>query len=303
MPGGWWVLEICIVKLRKLLFIANMKNPISLITIVVLILGTPSFAQPGPQEELYNILRKEEVYQVINANHLLCPACSQPKAMLEDYIVKHHASPGRLVAMRYLAEVFNKLGYVDSARLLYKQALAIPDSLDERNFYRSFSAIELAKIYMAAKNYDTALNYLDMERDRFPMSSSCGTVRIAHHQEMDVLFWRCYKGCGNYKRAIDRYARLMFLYSGDNLKKLFEAYSSVYTKEEIKQAFLNAENNIVIKTDENDATWLLPVTKIFDKEIKIRVYDEELNNLSVKEQMLKCADAIRQSEIYKLATR
>lgn len=260
----------------------------TLVTFLFLILASTAFAQSTtPRNEL------SKITSYLYGN-------TEQKA-LEDYIIKYQASPYRLIAMRFLADWYRELNKIDSSILFYKQALTMPDSIDDGS-YRHFSAMQLTRIYMARKDYSTALNYLDLAIDPFYAKYNCGTPRMEERNRIDELYWICSFETGRYRKAIDRFATFMFFFDkgfGD-MHKLYEAYSKVYTKEEIKNAFLAAEKNVVIKPDSDSILRIM--TTIFDKEVRISVH-EGWESLTEQEQKQKGIDKMRQCIIYQLATR
>lgn len=193
--------------------------------------------------------------------------------------------------------------------MLYSKVLTIPvpDSVDDANYRRS-AATRLAEIFIANQNYSAALNYLDIAKHKFIPRFDCGNARIEDDMKMKVLYSSCYIGQGNYNKAIDTLAPYMFVgWYGDNtivIDKLYEAYQKIHTKEKIKNEFLNAEKSLVIKQEQYYSySYFQPTTKIFGKEIKFQDFNYDLNKLTEQERKEKCMETIRQSAMYKLATR
>jgi len=195
--------------------------------------------------------------------------------------------------------LFEQLSKTDSALFYYKQVLTMPDSVDDAK-YRHHAAVRLTDILITRKDYSAALYYLDLSRGRFFAIYGCGT-NIEAIKKINDQYLICYIGVGNYKQAIDRFACYMFTNLFCDVQKLYEAYSNVYTKEEIKKAFLQAKENIEIKKEQRESgPHLLPVFKIFDKEIELFT-DDGFEKLTEQEQKQQCMDEIRKSEFYKLA--
>jgi len=261
-----------------------MKTPI---TILLLLLSTTIFAQTlTPKEELDRMFYKEGV----------------STTALVNYISTHSTSPYRLVAMLSLAQIFDKCNLIDSSELLYKQALSMPDSVDKYS-YRHYSAMRLTEISLAKKNYSTALNYLDQAYREFPPRYNCGTVLIEVKRKIFELYWGCYIGQGNYRQAIEMFAPIMLYYYevfGD-VNKLYEAFTRIYSKEDIKKEFLGIEKNIELKKIENEGSGLQAISKVFGIEIKIKWYNDE--TLTEQQQKQKSMERIKELRIYKLATQ
>lgn len=275
-----------------------MKTPVTVI--LLFLLYATSFAQPSPKEEVYKILHPS----IFNASHI-----NIAKRSFEDYIARYSTNPYRLVAIYWLAEIHNKLKNTDSSGLLYAQAIAmvIPDSIDNANFRRS-SAIRLAELAIAGNDFGTALKYLDLANEKFILRADCGYGRMEDNVRMVILYSSCYIGQGNYAQAIDNLAPYMFSnmqkYNVILVDKLYEAYQKIHTAEEIKQEFLNAEKHLIIKRVQFPSfTDLRPAIKIFDKEINIPDFNGVLSRLSEAEQLQWCIETLRQSTMYKLATR
>ena len=271
-------------------------------TILLFVISATSFAQrTTPKEEAYKILSAHNIFN--------SPYRETAKKAFEDYISKYPTNPYRLVATYCLAEILNNINELDSASLRYSEVLrmSIPDSVDDANYRRS-SAIRLAEICITKNDYISALNYLGHERQKFVFRFDCGNSRIEDDMKIKALYSSCFIGQGNYNAAIDTLAPYMFFGSyGDNtiiIDKLYEAYLKIYTKEEIKNEFLNAEKNLLIKQEQYYLySYLQPTTEIFGKEIKFQDYNYNLNELTEQERKQKCIEMIRQSRMYKLATR
>lgn len=263
-----------------------------------------SFAQKSdPEQELNDIYFSKNVYEVLTTNYnFYQPYRDSGMITLENYIAKYPANPQRFVAMRYLAQIFEKYNLVDSAVLFYKQVLTMPENIDHYNSNRYTAASSLTKIYLDRKDYSTALTYLEQASGQFFFKSSCGTVTIELRQKISAQYWDCYNGLGDYKQAIDRFARFMFNNVWGSQQMLYEAYVKVYSKEELRKAFLEAANKIEIKKEQDDSSFYLqPVFKIFDKEIKL-YSGNGFEKLTEQEQKQKCLEEIMQSKMYKLAT-
>lgn len=287
---------------KNLYFVATMKTPV---TLLLLMVCTTAFAQPAmPEKELDDIYFSKNIYEVLTTdNNFYLPYRQTAINSLENYIAKYPANPYKFVAMRYIGEIFEKLNQVDSSVLFYKQVLTMPEEIDHYNWNRFTSAFQLTKIYLAKKDYSTALNYLEQASGPFFEKSTCGTVKLEDRQRINALYWDCYFGLGEYKQAVDRFARFMFNNYWGNDQKLYEAYVKVYSKEEMKKAFLEAEHNIEIKDEQYGShCYFNPVVKIFDKEMKLYIGDE-FEKLTEEERMQKCIEELRKSEMYKLATQ
>jgi hypothetical protein len=271
-------------------------------TILLLLLATTSLAQSStPKEEVYKILRTANIFNL--------PYRETARKAFNNYISKYSTSPYRLVAIYWLAEIIHKFENVDSSAPLYKQVLAVQnaDSVDDAHFRHS-SAIRLAEISIAKNDYVEALNYLDLAKQKFIPRYDCGYARVEDARKMNVLYSSCYIEQGNYGQAIDILTPYMIAswYSDDTIVigKLYEAYLGIHTREEIKNEFLNAEKNVDIKHEQNNTySYFQPSIRIFDKEIKFNDIHYNLNKLTAEERKQKCTETIRQSIIYKLATR
>jgi tetratricopeptide (TPR) repeat protein len=287
---------------KNMYFAVTMKTPVSFLLLIVC---TTAFAQPAMLEkELDDIYLSNNIYEVLTTNNnFYSPYRQSAKNSLENYIAKYPENPYKFVAMRYLGQIFEKLNLVDSSVLLYKQLLTMPEDIDHYNWNRFTSAFQLTKIYLAKKDYNTALNYLEQASGQFFEKSSCGTVKLEDRQRINALYWDCYFGLGDYKQAIDRFARFMFSSVWGNEQKLYDAYVKVYSKEEMKKEFLEAEHNIEIKSKQYGShCHFNPVVKIFDKEMILYIGDE-FEKLTEQERMQQCIEELRKSKMYKLATQ
>lgn len=283
-------------------FALTMKTPV---TLLLLLVCTTAFAQSDSLlKELNDIYYGNKVYESITYDSgLYEPYRQTAKKALENYIAKYPENPYRFDAMCYLAQIFGKLNLVDSAVLLYKQVMSMPDHIDRYNRNRANASSHLTEIYLAKKEYNTAFYYLELTTGKYFFKSNCGTVIIEERRRINKLIWDCYFGLGYYKKAIDMFGRLMFNNFAHHEQNLYYAYVKLYSKEKVKKEFLKAEHTIKIKNEYIDSRcYFNPVVKIFDKELELRTGDE-FEKLTEQERMQQCIEKYRNSTMYKLATQ
>lgn len=252
-----------------------------------------------------------EVYKVLSIQNIFNPDyIHKAKNEIQNIITTHQADPHRIAGLYWLAEIYNALNNDDSARMLYTEILnmSIPEKTDDHN-YRYNSAKKLAELSIDQKDFCAALNYLDLAKFKFIPRFDCGNSYMDENLDMKILYANCYSGTGEVKRAIDSLAPFMFTaWSGTYTERLVEVlygeYLKVYTPEEIKIEFLGAEKTLVIKTETYYShSYRQPAITIFNNEIGLPIYEYEIKSLTVQGLNKQCIELMRQSSIYKLATR
>lgn len=249
------------------------------------------------------------LYQIIDSYEN--DSIDYAKIELSAFVKTKPTSIYKIIAIFYLAEIANDQENYKEAIILYNQVLKmnVQDSID--NNYKNNSAKELAEIYINKKEYKKAIKSLDLTNRRFPYRHFCGNAYAADNIFKTGLYSMCYIAQEKYKKAIDVLTPYMFSNGlADNsglIKTLYETYLKVYTKDQIKNEFLNADNSLVIKKKKyKDEIYYRPLIRIFGRQVYVYVstlaWYPSSNEITDEEWKQKTIETIKQSNIYKLST-
>jgi hypothetical protein len=175
------------------------------------------------------------------------------------------------------------------------------NNLDEAD--KHYSLLNLAQEYIDKNDFTTAITCIDSAK-KFSTHCRCGTCKSEDYFNTKVLYAKCYYGQGEFKRTIDLLSPDMFdfNYFSSNkelIEKLYEAYLKVYTKEEIKNEFINVCNPSSIKKQPSNDEFEYEI-KIFNRTVRLYYYSyKDKYTEELKKQ--ECINQIKQSNIYKLA--
>lgn len=107
--------------------------------------------------------------------------------------------------------------------------------------YKNYAAIYLTKIYLEQKEFEKALEYLELAVKRYKVTYTCGTGFHSQKDKYDFLYASCYEGLSRHKDVIDLLLPNC-LERDDEL--IIAAINSTYSKTEIQEALQKAEASI-----------------------------------------------------------
>jgi tetratricopeptide (TPR) repeat protein len=239
---------------------------------------------------------------------------SYVKNTCKEFLNKNPNSKHKVQALYYLGRAYQNEKNNDSAILYFNTALSITENEKLYDNYKHDCAYDIADIYMSKKNYDKALEYLDKAEHKFPFRHFCGNAYASYYIDMAMCYSQCYKGKGDYKKAIEQLIPEMMpngLANNEELvDSLYALYLHIHTKDEIKNEFTNAANTLTIteKTKKEDVFPSATATvNIFGEKIKftdgmgfMTSKSDTITDSSLKKQAV---ESFKNARIYKLATK
>ena len=164
---------------------------------------------------------------------------------------------------------------------------------------KHYSLMKLAQEYINKGDFTTALVCIDSART-FTSFCKCGTCAHDDYMNFKILYAKCYYGQGDFKRTIDLLSpdMLDFEVKEELVEKLYESYLKVYTKQEIKNEFINVCNTLFIKKEPSNDEFEYEI-KIFNRNVRLYYWTPRDKNTEYMKKQ-ECVRQLKQSEIYKL---
>ncbi|MGC4099950.1 tetratricopeptide repeat protein [Ferruginibacter sp.] len=249
---------------------------------------------------------EESFYSLVSYNPGNEASVANAEKKLRTYLNENPAGNYRSAAFYFLADILKQHNKPDSAIQLYERSLQLPlaDSMSAL-YFKNQAAIHIAEIYIARNDFCTAINYIDLAKYTFVPRYQCGNARAEAFIQQQRLYAACYAGLGDYTRAIDTLMPPLFnpfAATTELSGQLYNTWLHLYTPRQIKEQFVQAEQNILIKKEKYyNFEYLKPVIKIFGKEVLLNVYD--LNNKTPQQQTAACLEHLKKAYIYKLVMK
>jgi hypothetical protein len=176
----------------------------------------------------------------------------------------------------------------------------------------------LTKIYIEQEKFDSALYFLDIAENKYPVTFTCGTGYYRQRNEQLFLRTTCYYGLKKYQEIID--LLLPYALESSQLDELVFAIKKLYSTDSIQKMLVTAEQTMKLipidtgvlectKYDDNgiciDSVIYYPchtTIELLDKELIIPIPNKNIKNGErlTKERMQK---EFRESLFYKKLLR
>ncbi len=224
--------------------------------------------------------------------------------LITKFLKAYPESNYKFHALFFLAEILYSKHQVDSAMSLYSQVLDFPDTGEiVVGNNKNSSCSRLADINIDKKEFAIALKYINLAEEKHYFRSTCGNAHAWHSIGVVTQYARCYIGLKDYQKTIEVLSPYMFrndLTSNTSLvKTLYSAYRKIYTREQIKNEFINAPKTLAAFDDglQINATILM-----FGNTIDLSTFNLFFTRDATAEQKKKkLIRDIKGSQIYKLA--
>jgi hypothetical protein len=207
----------------------------------------------------------------------------------------------------------------DSAMVCCKASLLFP-AVNFENTYQNESARDIAEIFIGRKQYDSAIHYLNMAEKKYDyLSFGFMENYIYYTWDMSMYYAECYKGKGEYQKAINELAPQMMnsIFTSSNnswlMDSLYSLYLLVYSKDAVRNEFVNAIKTIklqVKKSKGDPSPYVYSYVTLFKKKIMFDQGGSIIYALTNKPDTITRADlkqesieAFKDTYIYKLATQ
>lgn len=117
--------------------------------------------------------------------------------------------------------------------------------------YKNLSARYLAKIYVEAKDFETALRYVIDADKKYIIHYTCGTGSNFYNAELREIYGLCYEGLNQSGKAID----MLLPYALDwRCETIARILKSKYSSEDIKVELKTAIESITFEVDSTPST-------------------------------------------------
>lgn len=112
--------------------------------------------------------------------------------------------------------------------------------------HKNHAAVYLTKIYLAQKQFEKALQYLEDAVKKYKATYSCGTGFHRQQDEYDFLYASCYEGLNRHNEVIDL---LLPSCLDRNDEIIITALKNTYSQKEIEENLKEAEASIKCSLD------------------------------------------------------
>ena len=112
--------------------------------------------------------------------------------------------------------------------------------------YKNYACRYLAMIYLEKQQYNEALRYVSLAKNRYMINHNCGTGYKFYQRELEGLYALSYQGFGQYDSIINMMLPHYYDFSDGILTR---AIKSKYTQYEIQSYLARAINSLVFVKD------------------------------------------------------
>jgi len=236
------------------------------------------------------------------------------------YLKLNISNSSRERAFYYKGMAYNNLDRKDSALFSFKKVLVCSDEAYNNNYHNE-SCRAIAKIYIQKKQFDIALTYLDTAAKKYPFHT-WGPLEnyIYFTWDLNVAYAECYKGKGMPIKAISKLEPFIqghSLFTSSNndymMDNLYQLYLLLYSRDSIKNEFLNAAKIIKVhikKIKDSSAPQVTATTQVFHRTIEFEdnlnfayIFTKRPDTVSASYLKNEAIDSFKRLRIYQLATQ